>query len=256
MDMEDATPAQVRSDASRSRARPVLVFSFASALLLALAASVKVDDASPSVSAGSNRPELMIARLDRMPRSDDARARLELLDPTPLFMPRGELADGIVPAQPGSRPGGRVGELFSPAILFPESGAGREVLAPSGPKTVFDGLDSVTRARWFDGLAHSALAPSEPVSPVRAARVEIYRDGDSIPLAGLDIGSFAAALPAGWRPVELSLLVNEAGAVARPLITTGSGSDEMDERLRQTVTTDVMRKVRLRPGIYRIWVGP
>ena len=59
-----------------------------------------------------------------------------------------------------------------------------------------------------------------------------------------------------WQPVELSVLINAAGAVMSPVITSGSGVGEVDERVRTLVKQELLPRLRLRPGAYRLVVGP
>jgi hypothetical protein len=90
----------------------------------------------------------------------------------------------------------------------------------------------------------------------RAARFEIYRGEEVTPEASMDVNELSGLGLANWRPLELSLLVTPAGMMARPSIVTGSGADDVDQKIRALVVDELLFKVRLRPGIYRILVGP
>ena len=226
------------------------------AIMAGLATAIRVSAPDKKLTFAPKAPGLEIVQLERLSRLDQTREKLELLDQTPLFLPRSGLAAGSVPATLTDRPGGRVGELYAASLVFQERGAGREILASSGPKSPLEGFGAVTQGRWFLGLARRDQdEAASPLSP-RAARVEIYRLNESSPEAVLELAGFAETAPAGWKPIELSLLVTPVGVVARPGIVTGSGSEEMDERIRTLLTTELLLKVRLRSGIYRVLVGP
>ncbi len=224
--------------------------------LAAMAASVRVNAPAAGAFAGSGRPELAVVRLDLISRADGTRDRLELLDPTPLFMPGGERSAGATPESIGEQSGGRVGELFPPVFSFSERGASGEVLSPKPPGSALEAMERVTEPREFEGLSRTEGASAEPRLKARAARFEIYDGDDTGPALAVDVGNLPGSDSASWRPMELSLLVTPAGMVARPSVIAGSGSDETDRRIRAFVTDELLLKVNLRPGIYRILVGP
>ncbi|MEY4489848.1 MAG: hypothetical protein RIQ79_2356, partial [Verrucomicrobiota bacterium] len=211
--------------AARERLRllPLAGFTAALAGVILMAASVRINAPAGKASFAITAPELVVTRVDRMSRANETRDRLELLDPTPLFMPVSESVALNAPAPMGARPGGRVGELFESTLVFPDSGAGRAVLAPSGPKSAQEAAETLGRGRWFEGLARRDDATPTAAPRPRVARLEIYREGESSPAAALDIDTLAGTVPASWRPLELSLVVDAAGMVARPAIVTGSG---------------------------------
>ncbi len=62
--------------------------------------------------------------------------------------------------------------------------------------------------------------------------------------------------PSSWRPVEMTVVFDAVGPVSRPALVTSSGDDRVDDRIRQVVGRDFLSKLSLRPGIYRIEVGP
>jgi hypothetical protein len=245
-------------NSARKQLRLLPLAGFAAALVCVflMAASVRINAPAGKAGFAITAPELVVTRVDRMSRTSETRDRLELLDPTPLFMPGSDSVAFNAPAPMGARPGGRVGELFESTLVFPDSGAGRPVLAPSGPKSAQQAAEILGHGRWFEGLARKDEGVSTAVPRPRVARMEIYREGESSPTAAIDIDTMGGTVPASWRPVELSLVVNPAGMVARPAIVTGSGTEDMDQRVRSLVAEDTVLRIGLRPGLYRIWVGP
>jgi hypothetical protein len=221
-----------------------------------MAASVRISAPAAGAFAGSGRPELAVVRLDLMSRTEGTRDRLELLDPTPLFMPSGERFSGAAPDSIGEQSGGRVGELFPPVFSFSERGASRTVLLPIPPGSALEAMERVTASRRFEGFSRTESLPLELGPKSRAARFEIYRGVDATATVATDVNDLPGSDSASWRPMELSLLVSPAGMVGRPSVVAGSGSEETDERVRAFVTDELLLKVNLRPGIYRILVGP
>lgn len=86
--------------------------------------------------------------------------------------------------------------------------------------------------------------------------MDVYRAGETIRVASEILPPDPALDSAIWRPVELSVLVDAAGVVAAPMVTSGSGTGEVDERVRTLVSREVLPRLPLRPGIYRLVVGP
>lgn len=228
----------------------------AGVVVTALAAMVTVKAPTGERASGHGTPALVIVGLENLSRGEATRDRLELLDPTRLFMPHGEVVAALSPEALSTRSDGVVGQRFAPALVYPEFGAGRDVLAPSGPETALAATVTVMEPRTFEGLTR-ADADREAVKPKgRAARVEIYRIGEAEPVAALDLEQVASPLPAAWRPLELSLLVDAAGAQLRPLVVSVVRVEDLDERTRNLIIDEALRRVRLRPGMYRVWMGP
>lgn len=224
--------------------------------LAAMAASVKISAPAERASSGSSRPELVVVRLDHMPRADGTRDRLELLDPTPLFMPAGERGLGANPDFLGKQSGGAVGKVFQPEMSFLERGAGRTVLLPAAPGSAVKAMEVVTEIRSFEGLSRAESPLVKPRLKARAARLEVYPSDDTTPGIVMDLDQLPGSDSPSWRPMELSLLVTSAGMITRPSIVSGTGLDEADLKIRAYLADELLPKAALRPGIYRILVGP
>jgi hypothetical protein len=59
-----------------------------------------------------------------------------------------------------------------------------------------------------------------------------------------------------WKPLVLIVLVDANSRCFTPSITSGSGIDEVDEKIRWIVGHELLPTLRLRPGMYRLEVGP
>ena len=69
---------------------------------------------------------------------------MELLDPTPLFMPGGERSLGANPDFLGKQSGGAVGKVFQPEMSFLERGAGRTVLLPPALGSALEAMKALS----------------------------------------------------------------------------------------------------------------
>jgi hypothetical protein len=91
---------------------------------------------------------------------------------------------------------------------------------------------------------------------VRAARLTLYKQGASRAEAVFDLVADTILGGVAWKPVELIVVINAIGAVSGPTMAVSSGEEQVDERIREVVGRDFLSRLSLRPGIYRIEVGP
>jgi hypothetical protein len=222
------------------------------------AGAVRVPAAAGDQARATGVPSLAVTRLDWLPVGGEVRERLRLLDPSPLLMP-GDFDDrgGVASAVGIERPGGGVTEVFPPALAFSESRPSKEILRPPIPRTAEAAIDLVVASRWFDGMARA----DEPTAAASvgigsAGRIDVHAESGSALVATLPLPEDPALDAVAWRPVELSVLINAAGTVASPMVISGSGVAEVDERLRVLAQRELLPRLRLRPGAYRLVVGP
>ena len=205
-------------------------------------------------------PELKVVRLEWMPAGGQVRESLRLLDPTPLFMPADRFAEvSVTSGEMVDRPGGGVTENFAPALTFSDTRPAKGILRPEIPGTPLAAAEFSASSRWFDGLSRIDRV-GEPGAISSAAirsggRMDVYRRGEAASFSSVELPVDSMG-PADWRPLELSVLVNAAGAVSAPLVISGSGEGELDERIRSLVKDALLPRLRLRPGAYRLVVGP
>lgn len=238
------------------RVAPLLVFVAGGGLLFFLAKQVRVPAPPLSGSGKGKAPELVVTRIERLPVGTALREKLQLLDPSPLFMPGGE-SEGLAGAEgvPGHAEGNVTGD-FPPALRFSQTAPAAGILRPEMPATPLAAAERLAGDRWFDGLARQDDAAASEASAVRAARVEVYALGEAERVAAVDLAKASGLGGTAWRPLTLTVLMDAAGAVTRPVVATSSGIDEVDERIRWIVGHELLPRLRLRPGIYRLEVGP
>lgn len=234
-----------------------LVFIVGAAAMAGLASLVRVPAPPPGEALGERiAPALVVARRDRLPAGVEARERLWLFDPAPLFLPAGlGEAEGITRIG-GADGGSEATKDFPDALQFPLVAPARGILRPAPTGSPIAAAERLARPRWFDGMAREGAPESSGAVGVRLARLEVYASGGGAMVAARDLTA-AEGWPEGeWMPLEFRVLVDAAGAVGGPALETGSGNLATDERIRSIVGRDLLPTLRLRPGIYRLEVGP
>ena len=181
------------------------------------------------------------------------RERAELFDPTPLFFPT-EWNYGQRPLRESlRRQPGQVFGSFEPVYSFAEQNMkayGVEI-APA-PEKLSDVLAQGNEAP-FAGFGQ--IDRSQPVLPERGGFVEVrgFISGEPIISQALE----NIILPRlDYAPLEFLVVVSSAGIVGEPVLTSGSGWEEVDTFFRTYLVKTVQLGERLNPGRYRVLVGP
>lgn len=178
--------------------------------------------------------------------------RADLFDPAPLFIPTAKnFGQGQLPPQLVKQPGQVFGD-FGAKLNFNEGGLGTygaENLA-AGENLV----DVLSRSNEvpFAGLGESGVA--RPTLNGRSALVQIKKMGQS------DLREFAVtnvAVPRpDFSPMEFVVAVGPAGLIGEPLITRGSGREEVDQFFQDFLAKTYRLGSVLSPGRYRVLIGP
>lgn len=178
--------------------------------------------------------------------------RAELLDPTPLFFPT-EWNYGQRPLrQTGPGLPGEVFGSFEPKLPLSEmpiASYGSEVLVV--PEKLSDVLEQGNEAP-FAGMGQRDLQRS--TLSVRSAFLEVWDIGSgqnilSQPLTGIQLPR------SDYAPLEFLVVVGSAGLIGDPILTSGSGWDEVDGFFRGYLVRSYHLGERLPPGHYRVLVG-
>lgn len=233
------------------------VFVVGAAAMAGLASVVRVPAPPPGEALGERiAPALVVARRDRLPAGVEARERLWLFDPAPLFLPAGlGEADGMTRIG-GADGSGEATKDFPDALQFPLVAPTRGILRPVPAGPPIAAAERLARPRWFDGMAREGAPESSGAVGARLARLEVYSSAGGAMVAARDLVT-AEDWPEGeWMPMKFKVLVDSAGVVGGPAMEAGSGNLAIDERIRSIVGRDLLPTLRLRPGIYRLEVGP
>lgn len=181
--------------------------------------------------------------------------RAMLLDPTPLFLPtsRNYGQEGL-PAAVNRQPGRAFGD-YEAKHLFPDKDLNSffkinteapaslaEVLA-LGNEVPFAGLGEQRQER-------DAVADFHGVG-----RYEVKSLSGNI-IKSLSLVDWPKMARSDFAPVEFLLTIGRDGMVGEPVMTRGTGWDEVDVSLRRLVRSGLGLGVRLGPGQYWISIGP
>ena len=255
---------------------PPAVFVVAGALLVLVAKSVTVPAIRPEALIGAkagrvdikpepertvagerlDTPTLVLTRVERLPVGGELRERLWLLDPRPLFLPDDRGGVGGAPGPLSGRNQSPATGPIPPALRFADRAPAKEITTPSLPASPAAAATQLIERRWFRGMARQEAVDGAGVGEIRVARVEVYRVDESESVAAADITTAAGIGPGAWRPLTLTVLVGAAGSVGHPTLVSSSGVDEVDERIRWIVGRELLPRLPLRPGVYRLEVGP
>jgi hypothetical protein len=178
----------------------------------------------------------------------------ELLDPKPLFLPTRwnvqphHLSVGV------AREPETAFAAFVPKLLFDEDALGLSfppvVAMPSRP---VEALAVGIPPRPLLGFGRVDLAAEPLAARGGFAEVSAAGTGETVLAQALP----EAAPPAGdWVPLEFLVAVNAMGLIGPPQLMHSSGSDAVDAYFRSFLVEKFRLGARLRPGFFRVCIGP
>lgn len=195
---------------------------------------------------------VQLAKVGKATGDQVLQEKAELLDPTPLFFPT-NWNYGQQPLRVSSiKQPGQFADRFPPISAIDEkniSSYGME--SPAVPEKLADVLVQGNEAP-FAGIGQIDRPQSS--LPVRQGYLEVreLKNGDSVksePLSGLSLPR------TDFQPVEFLVVVEAGGLIGEPLLTAGSGWDEVDNFFRSYLVKSYRLGERLRPGRYRVVIG-
>ncbi len=206
----------------------------------------------PSREARRAKPFVQLAGASAVAGDRILREKAELFDPTPLFFPT-EWNYGQRPLREGRlKQPGQVFGSFEPKLTVGEQNIthyGKEATAV--PEELVDVLVQGNEAP-FAGMGqfdtqHSTLS-------VRSGYIEVreLKNGETIIIQQL---SGITPPRADFAPMEFLVAVGRSGLIGEPVLTSGSGWDEVDNFFRAYLIKSYRLGERLRPGQYRVSVG-
>jgi hypothetical protein len=123
--------------------------------------------------------------------------------------------------------------------------------AVSVPETLSDVLVQGNEAP-FAGMGQVDVQRS--TLPVRAGFLEVSRLNDSDIIIKQSLTGIQAPR-SDYAPVEFLVVIGSAGLIGDPILTSGSGWDEVDSFFRAYLVKSYHLGERLPPGRYRVVVG-
>lgn len=211
---------------------------------------------TPPVPVTAQRPSAPFVRLASVGsgRTDEIlREQAELFDPTPLFFPtEWNYGQRALPVSIGREPE-QVFPNFEAKLVFTEPNMKPYGVGPStAPATLPDVLVQGNEAP-LAGFGQIDT-PREPLSE-RSAFLEVRSVGSAKIVIGQAFKGLTVPRP-DFAPLEFLVVVSSAGVVGEPLLTSGSGWDEVDAFFRSYLVKTYRLGERLIPGNYRVIVGP
>lgn len=208
----------------------------------------------PSQQGAKDEAPIGLTRLVQESETNLVAAEAEFLDPTPLFLPtKWNAGQNLLPSSVLRDPG-QMFQDFPSRLAFTEESLElkfpeRWQIPESYKDTVSAGNDRVA----LRGMGRG----DEPAPKVqeRGGLVEVAQavDGKTVLSEALPV----LDIPAGnWRPFELVGVVDAAGLVGQLAFVQSSGVLEIDNFYRDYLVSTLHLGERLRPGFYRIFVGP
>jgi hypothetical protein len=211
---------------------------------------------APPQAAGLSRPVPMVGltRLDSGTTDEEVREQAELFDPTPLFLPTRWNAQPQRLSVGVAREPGTAFMAFDPKLLFNKDAlALRFPAVVATPARPVEALLVGTSPRPLLGLGRVDLA-AEPLA-ARGGFAEVSAAGTGEPVLAQALPG--AAAPAGdWAPLEFLVAVNAMGLIGPPQLTHSSGNEAVDGYFRAFLTENFRLGARLRPGVFRVCIGP
>ncbi|SDR78432.1 hypothetical protein [Opitutus sp. GAS368] len=181
------------------------------------------------------------------------RERAQLYDPKPLFFPtEWNYGQRPLPARLRRQPGQVFGS-FDPVMTFADQKLklyGAETTP--APEKLSDVLAQGNEAP-FAGFGQIDVA--RPSLPVRVGFLEVRGFNDSKPIIDQSLSGFSPPR-LDYAPLEFLVLISNAGVVGEPVVTSGSGWEEVDAFFRSYLVKTLRLGERLNPGRYRVLVGP
>lgn len=181
---------------------------------------------------------------------------LALRDLAPLFLPTHYNSGPVEKVR--REPGRNVFDIDTPKLRFADNDPGVELPVPfRAPKSAAEALaESPGPLAAGIGMTDAKVS----VLPPHGAFIEVFSSaGEMVLTQALDVGvrpKVGDRPTSDWRPVEFMAAIEPTGLVGQLMLTSGSGSEDIDNHFRNYLAHSFRIGDRLTPGFYRIVVGP
>lgn len=220
--------------------------------VVAAVAWLQLPENEGGASASGTLPSLGLTRLDSALAKELLAEKLAAYDPAPLFIP--SPMNSNEPPLPDSARSGAGGPFVPVPPELTKTGPVKFLLPVPLPQDPVAGLRLTERAD--DPLA---LRRSDTVGEPLKARLgqvqAVTLDSGQVVLT-LELPLSTGSPQADWQPLELMGAVTRAGLSGGLVVTSSSGSAEIDEYFRSHLAENVRIGERLSPGFYAFRVGP
>lgn len=224
----------------------------AALLLVVMVAGLRLPESAGPRPAGAALPALGLTRDEPSSSAELLAEQLAAYDPTPMFIPT-EMNSSEPPASGENRPGA-AGPF---AELAPGLTKTRPLTLPSPVPLPANPTEALRLTERADApLAFVRTDTSGPALARRNGRVEAFALGGKRLVLALDLPDSIQVPSADWQPLELMGAITRAGLVGELVVTTSSGSGEIDDFFRSNLRTNLRVDARLKAGFYTFSVGP
>lgn len=185
----------------------------------------------------------------------DHQIEADLLDPTPLFLPTRINATPVGPDRHRLASKGNFQPY--PPRFFNSSGAVELSFAPiiELPASPAKGLMVGERPNPYRNIGQSDAELT--ALPRRLAFLEVTPAGGGAPVLAVELQLPSKSPTSDWHPLEWIAAVDRKGLVGTmSLVSASLGLEEMDVYFRKHLTERFHLWEKLRPGLYRVRVGP
>ncbi len=197
-----------------------------------------------------------ITGLDSKGANAALRAQIDLYDSRPLFLPTSiNSSDPGIPAALRRDPG-KAFKTISPQLTFAEYEMAIALPEPIVvPKTPVEALRIGEAGNPF--FSFGRINYPYTALPKRLAFIEVLqvKTGRTVLAAPL-MADPADSLPAAdWQPLEMMIAVEPTGLMGAPVVTSDSGSEEINNYFRAFIGKQFPLGARLPPGFYMLRIG-
>jgi len=182
-------------------------------------------------------------------------AEADLLDPTPLFLPTRINAGYLVKPPTLQLASQGSFQSFQPKLVNPLNTI--ELSFPpiaDLPQTPSEGLRVGEQPNPYRTIGQGEREITS--LPSRLGYLEVIPAEGGPPVLSLSLPTLKSAPVGDWHPMEWMASVDRKGLVGNMALVVGSGVEEYDLFFRRYLTSRFRLGERLRPGFYRVRVGP
>lgn len=222
---------------------------------LALVALVRAPETKPRAGAARPKANVAIESLQGGGANALLEERARLRNPTPLFVPTVWNASQQARGGESRRdPGGVFGD-FSARMSHGDTARpilGRMVATPGGAAAR---LAEARETQPFAGLGRADVA--QPALAARGAYLQVTRevDGSQVLAEALEAAKPPEVAPL-WQPLEFLAAIDATGLVGTPALLRSSRVAAVDGYFQNYLVQTIRLGERLRPGFYRVAIGP